>query len=67
MPDNTFCHGDPRHIDIDSPAEVAYWSKVLGISESELREIVRSLGTSAEAVRRAVARAMGQDDPPLHQ
>jgi O6-methylguanine-DNA--protein-cysteine methyltransferase len=67
MPDNTFRDGDPRQIDIDSAAERAYWSKVLGISEGELREIVRALGTSAEAVRRAVAQALGQDEPPLHQ
>ena len=57
MGDNTFRDGDPRHIDIDCPAELAYWCKVLGISESELREIVRALGTSAEAVRRAIFRS----------
>ena len=57
MADNTFRDGDPRHIDIESAAELAYWSKVLGISESELREVVRMLGTSAEAVRRALFRS----------
>ena len=54
MPDNTFRDGDPRHIDIESASERAYWCKALGISESQLREIVFSVGTSAEAVRRAL-------------
>ena len=67
MGDNTFRDGDPRQIDIDLPAERAYWSKVFGISESELCEIVHMLGTSAEAVRRALSRALGPGDPPLRE
>ena len=63
MGDNTFRDGDPRHIDIEITAERAYWSKVFGISESELCEMVRMLGTSAESLRRALAHARGQDDP----
>ena len=63
MGDNTFRDGDPRHIDIDTPAERAYWSKLYGISESQLCEMVRMLGTSAETLRRALAHASGQDDP----
>jgi hypothetical protein len=67
MGDNSFRDGDPRHIDIGNAAERAYWSKALGISEGELCKVVRVFGTSAETVRRALARVLGHGDPPLHQ
>jgi len=65
MADNSFRDGDPRQIDLSSPAERAYWSKALGISEGELCEIVRACGTSAEAVRRALSRVLRPNDGRL--
>ena len=37
-------------INVDSEEELKYWSKLLGISEDELRDIVRRVGNSAAVV-----------------
>ena len=49
--DNSFGGRDPRMIEIESPAERAYWTKVLGISESELLEAIGAVGYSAQRVK----------------
>lgn len=49
--DNSFKDGDPRLIDINSPAERAFWLKVLDTSEHELMNAVDAVGTSAQKVR----------------
>jgi len=49
--DNTFGGKDPRVIDIDKAFERAYWSKVLDVSEEELRAAVDAVGPSAQAVK----------------
>ena len=37
-------------INVDAKDELAYWSKLLGVSEDELRAVVRRVGNSVEAV-----------------
>ena len=43
-------------IHLDEPRELAYWAHVLGVSEHELREIVKSVGPRAMDVRHHLAR-----------
>jgi len=37
-------------INVDSEEELKYWSKLLGVSEDELRDVARRVGNSAAAV-----------------
>jgi hypothetical protein len=37
-------------INVEAQDELAYWSKLLGISEDELRAVVRRVGNSVDAV-----------------
>jgi len=50
-PDNSFRSGDPRFIDVTSPAERAFWIKALETSEHELLSAVDAVGTSAQKVK----------------
>lgn len=43
-------------IHLDEPRERAYWAHVLGLTEDELRAIVRKVGPRAVDVRRHVSR-----------
>jgi len=47
--DNTQNESQDR-INVDAKDELAYWSKLLGVSEDELRAVVRRVGNSVEAV-----------------
>jgi hypothetical protein len=47
---------DRIRINIHEDFELRYWSKELGITAEELREMVQQLGTSAETIRQAVNR-----------
>jgi Protein of unknown function (DUF3606) len=38
-------------INLDDPSEVDYWTKELGVSTGELRNLIARVGTYAEAVR----------------
>ena len=49
--DNSFRNGDPRFIDIHSPAERAFWAKALETSEHALLNAVETVGTSAQKVK----------------
>ena len=53
--DNSFRGEDPRVIEIDDPSERAYWCKSLGISEAQLVDLLRSVGSSAQKVKDALA------------
>jgi hypothetical protein len=55
--DNSFSSGDPRYIDIYSPAERAFWMKLLDISELELMKAIDAVGTSAQKVKDYLRRA----------
>ncbi len=53
MPDNKKIRQplDNKRIDINDPKEVHNWCNSLDCSEVELKEAVKSVGTSAEKVR----------------
>lgn len=45
---------DRSRISLLEDYEVRYWTDALGVSEERLREIVRRVGNSADAVREAL-------------
>ncbi|EIT71903.1 MULTISPECIES: DUF3606 domain-containing protein [Hydrocarboniphaga] len=47
---------DSKRINVNEAHEVSYWTKALGVSERQLRDAVEKVGTSAEAVRKALAK-----------
>jgi hypothetical protein len=47
---------DRIRINIHKEFEVRYWSKELGITADQLREMVQQLGPSADTIRQAVKR-----------
>ena len=49
--DNSFRGNDPRSVDIDSPAERAFWCKALLTTEEKLLVAVNAVGTSAQKVK----------------
>lgn len=42
---------DSARINIHEPHEVRYWTKALNITEERLRNVVKEVGVSANAVR----------------
>ena len=54
MSDDTSKRGgaDRSRINMNQPHEVAYWTKALGVSEEQLKQAVKSVGSGAEEVRR---------------
>ena len=54
MPDDkTIRHPlDGKRIDINDPNEVRNWCKSFGVDEDTLKDAVRAVGTSSEAVRK---------------
>lgn len=53
MPDNKEMTGsDRQRISLEEDYEVRDWTKSLGCTEQELREAVKAVGNSAEAVRK---------------
>ncbi len=49
---------DRDRISLNEDHEVQYWTKTLGVSREELERTVRSVGNSADAVRRALTKAV---------
>jgi hypothetical protein len=60
MPDDLTNRGEPdrSRISITEEHEVRYWTKALGVSREELERTVRSVGNSADAVKRALQKAV---------
>lgn len=58
MPDDLKNRGaqDRARINVQEPHEVRYWAKELGVSEQELKQLVREYGVSAEQVRQALSK-----------
>jgi hypothetical protein len=53
MPDNKEMTGsDRQRISLEQDYEVRDWAKSLGCTEQELRDAVKAVGNSAEAVRK---------------
>jgi hypothetical protein len=49
-------HGqDGTRINVDQDREVRYWTRELGVSEEELKEAVRQVGTQVDSVRQHLA------------
>lgn len=44
---------DNRRIDVNDPDELRHWSKSLGVTPEQLKQLVSRVGTSAEKVRAA--------------
>ena len=42
---------DRDRIDVNTDYELRYWTDALGVSEERLRDAVKQVGTSADAVR----------------
>jgi hypothetical protein len=47
---------DRARINLSEQHEINYWTMALGVPEDELRRLVAEAGTSAEAVRDALAK-----------
>ena len=45
---------DAARINVNEDYEVQYWTKELGVSKERLKELVKTHGVSAEAVRSAL-------------
>ena len=60
MPDNLSKRGpqDASRIDIHELYEVQYWTHKLGCTERQLKEAVKEVGTSVEAVKRVFEHEM---------
>jgi hypothetical protein len=58
MPDDKADRGpqDRARINIHEPYEVSYWTKALGVTADQLRQLVQQHGVSADAVRRALGK-----------
>lgn len=56
MPDDTSKTGSDRKlISLEQDYEVRDWSKSLGCTEEQLRQAVKAVGNSADAVRKYLA------------
>ena len=53
MSDNKSKTGSPdrERINLSEDYEVQYWTKELGISEKELRDVIQAVGNTSKAVR----------------
>lgn len=47
---------DSSRINIHEPYEVRYWTRELGVSEEQLRKLVKEHGVSVSAVRNALGK-----------
>jgi hypothetical protein len=57
MPDNKEMTGsDRQRISLDQDYELRDWAKSLGCTEQELRDAVKAVGNSAEAVRKHLSK-----------
>ena len=50
--DKTKTGADRRFINLDEDYEVRDWTKALGVTEQQLRDAVKAVGNSQEAVRK---------------
>lgn len=58
MPDDKTNRGpqDRARINVHEPYELSYWTKELGVTADQLRQLVQQHGVSADAVRRALGK-----------
>ena len=48
---------DAARINVNEDYELQYWTKELGVSKERLKELVKTHGVSADAVRSAVRKS----------
>jgi len=48
---------DSSRINLNEDYEIRYWTQALGVSEEQLRQLVRQHGNSASKVREALGKA----------
>jgi hypothetical protein len=62
MPDSTSSTASPddRRIDVHDPGQVAHWSKSLGVTPEQLRDVVAAAGDQVEAVRQHIQSGHGE-------
>jgi hypothetical protein len=48
---------DRSRINTDQDHEVRYWTRELGVTEDELRQVVQRVGSSADSVREHLRQA----------
>jgi hypothetical protein len=53
MNDDRQDRGDPerRRIDVDDPDEIRHWTRTLAVTEGQLRDAVKAVGSQATEVR----------------
>jgi hypothetical protein len=53
MSDDLFMRrpADPTQVNVYEEWELMYWSRLLGTTEEQLREVVKAVGAKTEAVR----------------
>jgi hypothetical protein len=49
------CERDGSRISLSAPYEIRYWTKKFGITAAELRDTIKKVGNSAEAVEKELA------------
>jgi hypothetical protein len=50
---------DSNRIDVEHNRELKYWSQLFGVSEQQLKRAVRTVGSSAHAVREYFEKRQG--------
>jgi hypothetical protein len=62
MSDDRTNRGSPDRdrIDLNDPDEVRNWTKSLGVTEDQLREAVRTVGSQAAKVREHLGKTVGR-------
>lgn len=55
MPQSATNTASPAYIDVNSPREVTRWAKEFGISEEQLKAIIKIAGNSVSAVQGEIA------------
>ena len=55
MPQTASDSASSAHIDVNSPQDVTRWAKEFGISEEQLRAIIKIVGNSVSAVQGEIA------------
>ena len=47
---------DRSRINVNEPHEVQYWTKALGCTEQQLKDCVKKVGVTADAVKRCLGK-----------
>jgi hypothetical protein len=59
LPNESGAAGSAR-IDVDEPAQLEHWSKSLGVTPEQLRDVVAAAGDQVDAVRQHIQSGHGE-------